>query len=441
MNFSLDWRVLSLGLLLSAGAGSVSAAVDRPAAASVAQVAPASQRPGHAAIASANFLATRAGLEVLRKGGNAFDAAIAVASTLSVVEPESSGIGGGFMAVLHRAKDGHNVFIDARETAPAAVDPKDYVKPDGSPDRETSLTGPLSAGIPGEPAGLVLIAKRYGRLSLQQSLAPAIRIARDGFQPDPRLHGAIVEEQKVLQRWPASAAKYLVNGQPPAAGATWRDPDQARTLELIAQQGDAGLVQLGGFKLGRALVHALPGSDVVKPDAAALPYNLAASFSPHQDYLVTSAQPGSPRLGDLRVSWIEVPLQEVTVVARLNGARLDAASDAGDGKGYQVQVGDVPLLDMFPDLPVPPKFVMIWRVLGVLLAALGAFLLLPAQRRRQRLLLAMGLGATGVGSVASVVWLSGGNGTVLGGWLAVTLAGVALSAWCLRHRPGPAHRH
>lgn len=240
MNFSLDWRVLSLGLLLSAGAGSVSAAVDRPAAASVAQVAPASQRPGHAAIASANFLATRAGLEVLRKGGNAFDAAIAVASTLSVVEPESSGIGGGFMAVLHRAKDGHNVFIDARETAPAAVDPKDYVKPDGSPDRETSLTGPLSAGIPGEPAGLVLIAKRYGRLSLQQSLAPAIRIARDGFQPDPRLHGAIVEEQKVLQRWPASAAKYLVNGQPPAAGATWRDPDQARTLELIAQQGDAG---------------------------------------------------------------------------------------------------------------------------------------------------------------------------------------------------------
>jgi gamma-glutamyltranspeptidase/glutathione hydrolase len=240
MNFSLDWRVLSLGLLLSAGAGSVSAAVDRPAAASVAQVAPASQRPGHAAIASANFLATRAGLEVLRKGGNAFDAAIAVASTLSVVEPESSGIGGGFMAVLHRAKDGHNVFIDARETAPAAVDPKDYVKPDGSPDREASLTGPLSAGIPGEPAGLVLIAKRYGRLSLQQSLAPAIRIARDGFQPDPRLHGAIVEEQKVLQRWPASAAKYLVNGQPPAADATWRDPDQARTLELIAQQGDAG---------------------------------------------------------------------------------------------------------------------------------------------------------------------------------------------------------
>jgi gamma-glutamyltranspeptidase/glutathione hydrolase len=200
----------------------------------------ATQRPGHAAIASANFLATRAGFEVLDKGGNAFDAAVAVASTLSVVEPESSGIGGGFMAVLHHAKDGRNVFIDARETAPAAVDSKDYVKPDGDPNRDTSLTGPLSAGIPGEPAGLVLIAERYGKLSLKQSLAPAIRIARDGFVPDPRLHAAVVAQQKHLQRWPASAGKYLVDGRPPAEGASWRDPEQARTLELIAAHGNDG---------------------------------------------------------------------------------------------------------------------------------------------------------------------------------------------------------
>jgi len=198
------------------------------------------QRPGHAAIASANFLATNAGFEVLAKGGNAFDAAVAVASTLSVVEPESSGIGGGFMAVLHHAKDGSNVFIDARETAPAAVNSKDYLKPDGTPDRDASINGPLSAGIPGEPAGLALIAKRYGRLSLKQSLAPAIRIARDGFVPDPRLHEAVVAKQKTLLRWPASAAKYLVDGKPPAEGALWRDPDQARTLELIAEHGADG---------------------------------------------------------------------------------------------------------------------------------------------------------------------------------------------------------
>ncbi|OOG52849.1 gamma-glutamyltransferase [Rhodanobacter sp. B05] len=240
MNFPLDWRALSLGLLMTGAGAFAPVAAAKPPVVTGVQAAPTQQRPGHAAIASANFLATRAGLEVLRKGGNAFDAAIAVASTLSVVEPESSGIGGGFMAVLHRAKDGRNVFIDARETAPAAVDAKAYLDPDGSPNRDTALNGPLSAGIPGEPAGLVLIAKRYGRLSLQQSLAPAIRIARDGFKPDPRLHDSIAEEQKVLQRWPASAAKYLVNGQPPLPGASWRDPDQARTLELIAQHGDDG---------------------------------------------------------------------------------------------------------------------------------------------------------------------------------------------------------
>jgi gamma-glutamyltranspeptidase / glutathione hydrolase len=238
MRFSMSWRVLSLSLLL---VGSAAFAADgAPKAAPAAAAHAAQQRPGHAAIASANFHATDAGLEVLAKGGNAFDAAVAVAATLSVVEPESSGIGGGFMAVLHRAKDGRNVFIDARETAPAAVNPKDYLNPDGSPNRDTALKGPLSAGIPGEPAGLVLIAKRYGRLSLQQSLAPAIRIARDGFEPDARLRGAITSMQKDLARWPASAAKYLPNGKPPAEGATWRDPDQARTLELIAAHGDDG---------------------------------------------------------------------------------------------------------------------------------------------------------------------------------------------------------
>ncbi|TPG46203.1 gamma-glutamyltransferase [Rhodanobacter glycinis] len=242
MRFFPTWRLSLSHALLSMllVAGTAVAADGTPNAASPVHPSSMQQRPGHAAIASANFLATNAGLEVLAHGGNAFDAAIAVASTLSVVEPESSGIGGGFMAVLHRAKDGHDVFIDAREAAPAAVDRKAYLNADGSPNRDTALKGPLSAGIPGEPAGLALIAKRYGRLPLQQSLAPAIRIARDGFKPDSRLRNAIAEEQKDLQRWPASVAKYLPNGKSPVEGAIWRDPDQARTLELIAAHGDDG---------------------------------------------------------------------------------------------------------------------------------------------------------------------------------------------------------
>src|SRR6185437_1543456 len=154
-----------------------------------------------------------------------------------------------------------------------------------------------------------------------------------------------------------------------------------------------------------------------------------------------AGRPDAPRLGDLRVSWDAVPLQQLTIVGRLDGARLGAATGAADGKGYQVQVGDVPLLDLFPDLPVPPEFVMIWRIVSVLLAALGALVLLSAQRRRNDPLLALGLGAIGVGSVASIIWLGGENAHALGGWLVVALVGVALSIWCLRRRSGGGGRY
>jgi len=231
MKLAVHWRVGVLSLLLVCGAASAAAPV--PAAST-------GQRPGHAAIASANFLATNAGLEVLREGGNAFDAAVAVAATLSVVEPQSSGIGGGFMAVLHRASDQHDTFIDAREVAPAAVAAKDYLNADGTPNRDTSLKGPLSAGIPGTPAGLALISRTYGKLPLATALAPAIRIARNGFVPDPRLHAAVVEQADSLLRWPASAAKYLQDGKAPAEGAAWRDPEQAHTLEVLGAHGADG---------------------------------------------------------------------------------------------------------------------------------------------------------------------------------------------------------
>ncbi|MET0256929.1 MAG: gamma-glutamyltransferase [Luteibacter sp.] len=206
-----------------------------------AQDAPAGARgPGHAAIASANYLATDAGFEVLAKGGNAFDAAVAVSSTLAVVEQQSSGIGGGFMALLHRAADNRDVFLDARETAPKAVDMKVYVGKDGKPNRDTSTNGPLSSGIPGEPAGLVWMAGHYGKLPLSASLAPAIRIAKEGFQPDARFLGTIEDRKDVLARYPASAAIYLPGGKVPAPGWTLRQPDLARTLERIAAKGHDG---------------------------------------------------------------------------------------------------------------------------------------------------------------------------------------------------------
>ena len=224
-----SWRILAASLFLVVGAGQAAA-----------KDAPASRGPGQAAIASANFLATNAGFEVLAKGGNAFDAAVAVSSTLAVVEQQSSGIGGGFMALLHKASDGRNVFIDARETAPKAVDMKVYVGKDGKPNRDVSTNGPLSAGIPGEPAGLAWMAEHYGKLPLSASLAPAIRIAKEGFQPDARFIGTIEDRKDVLARYPASAAIYLPDGKVPAQGWTLRQPDLAKTLERLAAKGADG---------------------------------------------------------------------------------------------------------------------------------------------------------------------------------------------------------
>jgi len=195
------------------------------------------QKPGHAAIASAHKLATEAGFEVLAAGGNAFDAAVAVAATLSVVEPQSSGIGGGGLFLLHRASDGKDVMIDARETAPASTDAKQYLDAQGNLDQDKSWNGPLAAGIPGEPAGLVWIAEHYGKLPLAKSLAPAMRVARAGFQPDARLLDAIGERIDVIKRYPAAAALYLDNGAAPKAGWTLKNPDIARTLEVIANGG------------------------------------------------------------------------------------------------------------------------------------------------------------------------------------------------------------
>ncbi|HMM67109.1 MAG TPA: gamma-glutamyltransferase [Dokdonella sp.] len=197
-------------------------------------------RPGKAAVASSHRIATDAGLEVLGKGGNAFDAAIAVGATLAVIEPSSSGIGGGAFFLLHPARAGEGIFLDARETAPAASKGELWADAEGKLDRDKSINGPLSAGIPGEPAAYTWLAEKYGKLPLAESLAPAIRIAREGFPVYPRFRASVERRKEVLQRWPASAALYLVDGEAPAEGAIWKNPDIATTLERIASRGNDG---------------------------------------------------------------------------------------------------------------------------------------------------------------------------------------------------------
>src|SRR5688572_22094393 len=202
------------------------------------QFAPAYAARPHA-IASAHPLATQAGFEILNAGGNAFDAAIAVSAALAVVEPYSSGLGGGGFFLLHRASDGHEVMIDARETAPGAVTEAQYFDPEGRPRRGATVRGGTAAAIPGVPAALVHIAQRYARLPLIETLRPAAQLAREGFEVDAR-YARIVKIRETFLRAGTNTGVFLEDGNAPRVGFVLRQPDLADTLERIARQGAAG---------------------------------------------------------------------------------------------------------------------------------------------------------------------------------------------------------
>jgi gamma-glutamyltranspeptidase/glutathione hydrolase len=193
------------------------------------------------AIASAYPLASQAGQEMLAHGGNAFDAAVAVSAALAVVEPTSSGLGGGGFYLLHRQSDGLETMLDAREKAPAAATRDMYLDPAGNPVARASIDGPLAAGIPGEPAAFDYLARRFGKLPLKTSLQPAIRLARDGFPLYARLQAAIRYKRDLLARSPDAAKVFLTaEGGVPELGALIKQPDLARTLEAMASDGARG---------------------------------------------------------------------------------------------------------------------------------------------------------------------------------------------------------
>ena len=200
----------------------------------------AAEKPGKAAIASAHFMATEAGHEILAQGGNAFDAAIAVSAALAVVEPTSSGIGGGAFWLIHRAEDGFETMIDAREQAPAAAHKDMYLDEEGNVVRDLAVNGPLAGGIPGEIAGLQHLADNYGRLPLAASLQPAIRIAREGFPVDEKFHALMNYRIDVIKRWPAAAEAYLADGELPPVGHIIKLPNLAWVLENVAERGAEG---------------------------------------------------------------------------------------------------------------------------------------------------------------------------------------------------------
>jgi gamma-glutamyltranspeptidase/glutathione hydrolase len=193
-----------------------------------------------AAIASAHPLATEAGFEVLDQGGNAFDAAVAVSAALAVVEPHGSGMGGGGFWLLHQADGGRNIMIDGREAAPGAASRDMYLDNRGQVVRDWAINGPSAAGSPGQPAALVHLASRYGRLPLSATLAPAIRLAKQGFPVEEHYRRLALMRRDVLNRSPDARRIFLSNGEVPATGQLIVQPELAELLEALAEHGHDG---------------------------------------------------------------------------------------------------------------------------------------------------------------------------------------------------------
>ena len=196
--------------------------------------------PGQHAVASAHPLATAAGEEIFAAGGNAFDVAVAVTAALGVTEPQGSGLGGGGFFLLHEAERGRSVMLDARETAPGAAHRGLYLDADGELVPGLSLDGALAAAIPGMPAALVHLASRYGRLALGASLAPAIRLAEEGFPVDVTFQQMARFRLSALRAGADAEDIFLRDGAVPAEGELIRQPDLAETLRRLADQGLAG---------------------------------------------------------------------------------------------------------------------------------------------------------------------------------------------------------
>ncbi|SDF85415.1 gamma-glutamyltransferase [Phytopseudomonas seleniipraecipitans] len=198
----------------------------------------ASEQPGRSAIATAHPAATVAGRETLALGGNAFDAAVAISAALAVVEPYGSGLGGGGFFLL-RSADARYVFLDARERAPGAAH-ADLYRRDGQVQPGLSRDGALAAAIPGLPAALVELAEHHGRLPLRDSLAPAIRLAREGFPVD-RVYRERAGMRLAAMRDDAETARLFLNdGAVPAEGTLLRQPELADTLVALARSGRDG---------------------------------------------------------------------------------------------------------------------------------------------------------------------------------------------------------
>lgn len=196
-------------------------------------------------VASVDPDATRAGIEVLEAGGTAVDAAVATAAALGVTEPYSAGIGGGGFFVYYDAKSGKVSTLDGRETAPAAMTATSFVDPATGKALafDNAVTSGLSVGVPGSPATWATALERWGNKSLEEALAPAAKIARDGFVVDTEFRGQTMLNEKRFRAFPDTAALFLPGGKLPEVGSVFRNPALADTYDELGRQGTKWLYE------------------------------------------------------------------------------------------------------------------------------------------------------------------------------------------------------
>jgi gamma-glutamyltranspeptidase/glutathione hydrolase len=209
---------------------------DRTEAATAAAWPKQAVRATHGMVASDEELGSQAGVEIMKRGGNAVDAAVAVAFALAVVEPAAGNIGGGgFMLV--RLADGRSSFFDYREVAPGHATSDMYIKGDGKLDAGAATVGPRSVAVPGTVAGLALALKTYGTMKLADVMAPAIRLAEDGFPVSVKLAHQLEQNRTDLQKFSTSNRIFLRDGRLWQAGDVFKQPELAATLRRIAKNG------------------------------------------------------------------------------------------------------------------------------------------------------------------------------------------------------------
>lgn len=186
-------------------------------------------------VVSSSGIASDVGVQVMRQGGNAVDAAVATAFALAVTYPEAGNLGGGGFLVV-RLASGETASLDFREKAPLAATRDMYLDASGGVS-DAAVSGHLAVGVPGSVAGLHAAWRRFGRLRWEQLVEPAIRLAEDGFTVDERMNRTIAERRGRLARFPSTVEAFLPNGQPPAVGSVFRQPALAESLRRIAQEG------------------------------------------------------------------------------------------------------------------------------------------------------------------------------------------------------------